>query len=122
MRSFVIGGFCFAFLAVTVRADDFAKEKLDNWHQWRGPQADGTSPHGKPPVKWDDKTNIKWKTELPGLGSSTPIVWGDLVFVLTAVDTGRQADPADIPKQDPRFEKKTAPPPTYHQFVVLAID
>jgi outer membrane protein assembly factor BamB len=122
MRSFVIGGFCFALLAVAARADDFAKEKLDNWHQWRGPRADGTSPHGKPPVRWDDKTNIKWKTELPGLGTSTPIVWGDLIFVLTALDTGRQADPADIPEQDPRFEKKTTPPRTYHQFIVLAID
>ncbi|HEY7154412.1 MAG TPA: PQQ-binding-like beta-propeller repeat protein [Gemmataceae bacterium] len=122
MRSFVIGALCFALFAVAVRADDFAKEKLDNWHQWRGPRADGTSPHGKPPLKWDDKTNIKWKTELPGLGSATPIVWGDLVFVLTALDTGRQADAADIPKPDSRFDKKTTPPTTYHQFVVLAID
>jgi outer membrane protein assembly factor BamB len=113
---------CFVLFAVAARADDFAKEKLDNWHQWRGPRADGTSPHGKPPVKWDDKTNIKWKTELPGLGSATPIVWGDLVFVLTALDTGRQAADADIPKTNSRFDKRTTPPTTYHQFVVLAID
>ncbi len=110
------------FISSSLRADDFAQQRLDNWHQWRGPLANGTSPHGKPPLKWDDKTNIQWKTELPGLGSSTPIVWGDLVFVLTALDTGRQAAAADIPQADPRFEKKTTPPTTYHQFLVLALD
>jgi outer membrane protein assembly factor BamB len=111
-----------ACLVTSVRADEFAKESHDNWHHWRGPLANGTAPRGKPPVKWDGQTNIKWKTELPGLGSSTPIVWGDLVFVLTAIDTGREADPADIPKPDPRFQKKPVPPTTYHQFVVLALD
>jgi outer membrane protein assembly factor BamB len=122
MRTLTIGGLCFLLCVSTATADDFARDKLDNWHQWRGPEANGTSPHGKPPVKWDDKTHIKWKTELPGLGTSTPIVWGDLVFVLSALDTGRQADPADIPKQDEHFEKRTTPPTTYHQFIVLAID
>ena len=122
MRQLSTLALCFALFSVSLRADDFAKERLDNWHQWRGPLANGTSPHGNPPVKWDDKTNIKWKTPLPGLGSSTPIVWGDLVFVLTAIDTGREAAAADLPKQDPRFSKKTTSPTTYHQFVVLALD
>jgi outer membrane protein assembly factor BamB len=122
MGRFSIGVLCFMFAVVPARADEFARDKLDNWHQWRGPLANGTAPHGQPPLKWDDKTNIKWKTDLPGLGSSTPIVWGDLVFVLTAIDTGRQAAPADLPKPDTRFDKKTKPPTTYHQFVVLAID
>jgi outer membrane protein assembly factor BamB len=110
------------FFAASVRADESAKQRLDNWHQWRGPLANGTAPHGKPPVKWDAKTNIKWKTELPGLGTSTPIVWDDLVFVLTALDTGRTAAAADIPQPQPRFPKKTGAPQTYHQFIVLALD
>src|SRR5262249_10891705 len=42
--------------------------------------------------------------------------------VLTAIDTGRQAEPAALPKTDPQFEKKTQPPTTYHQFVVLCIE
>jgi outer membrane protein assembly factor BamB len=105
-----------------VWADEFDKQILDNWHQWRGPLANGSAPHGKPPVKWDAKTNIKWKTALPGPGSTTPIVWGNLVFVTTAVDTERQANPADVPKSNPRFEKKTQPSTTYHQFIVLALD
>lgn len=122
MNRFALLPLFLTFISLPVRAEDFVQQRLDNWPQWRGPLANGTAPRGKPPATWDKNTNIKWKTELPGLGSSTPIVWGDLVFVLTAIDTGREADPADIPKADPRFQKKTKPPTTYHQFVVLAID
>jgi outer membrane protein assembly factor BamB len=109
-------------LSPVCHADDFDREKLDNWHQWRGPLANGTAPHGQPPLKWAEQTNVKWKAEIPGLGSSTPIVWKDQVFVLTVIDTGRQARAGDLPKGDPRFEKKTQGPGTYHQFVVLSYD
>lgn len=107
-------------LAVPVQAAD--PDPLDNWPQWRGPLATGAAPRGNPPVKWNAKTNVKWKVALPGRGASTPIVWGDQVFVLTAVDTGREAAPADIPKPNPRFTKRTKPPITYYQFLVLALD
>jgi outer membrane protein assembly factor BamB len=103
-------------------AADTQPSPLDNWPQWRGPEATGMAPTADPPLRWDDHTNIKWKTALPGRGSSTPIVWGDQVFLLTVIDTGRAAKPDDIPKPDPRFESKTKPPTTYHQFVVLSID
>ncbi len=59
-----------------------------NWPQWRGPRSTGEAPHGDPPVRWDDKTNIRWKAPLPGLGHATPVVWGDRIFVLTAVPAG----------------------------------
>src|SRR5262249_26334769 len=75
-----------------------------------------------PPVTWDEKTNVKWKVDLPGRGSASPIVWGDRVFVLTAVKTDRMATPADLPKPDPRFEKKTNAPTNFYQFVVLCFD
>jgi outer membrane protein assembly factor BamB len=122
MKHFVLLPLLFVFFSSSIRADEFAKERLNKWHQWRGPLANGSAPNGNPPVKWDDKTNIKWKTALPGPGSATPIVWGNLVFVATAVDTGREANPADLPKPNPRLEKKTQPPATYHQFIVLALD
>jgi outer membrane protein assembly factor BamB len=113
--------------AVTFTAsarDDADKERLANWHQWRGPLATGMSPDGDPPLRWGEKTNVKWKAPLPGKGSSTPIVWGDQVFVLTAIDTGKTADPKDIPMPDPRYakDKKTQAPKTYHQFIVLSFD
>jgi outer membrane protein assembly factor BamB len=109
-------------LALPARAGDPGPQRLDNWHQWRGPEANGTAPKADPPVKWDQKTNIKWKAELPGRGSATPIVWGDQVFVLTAIKTDREAKPEDLPRTDPGFEKKTSAPTNYYQFVVLSFD
>jgi outer membrane protein assembly factor BamB len=113
---------CLGLLPGALGAAEPAADPLDNWHQWRGPLATGEAPRGNPPLRWDGKTNVKWKAAIPGRGSATPIVWGDRVFVLTAVDTGKEADPKDIPKPDRRFKKLTTPPTTYHQFLVLALD
>jgi outer membrane protein assembly factor BamB len=97
-------------------------ERTEYWHHWRGPNADGVALHADPPIRWKQDSNIKWKAELPGRGSASPIVWGDRVFVLTAVDTGREADPANLPKLDPKFQKKTTAPTNYYQFLVLCFD
>jgi outer membrane protein assembly factor BamB len=114
----------FAFTLTPLPAG--AAEKLDpltQWPHWRGPLANGSAPGATPPLKWDAATNVAWKAAVPGRGASTPIVWGDQVFLLTAIDTGKKADPKDLPaKADPKFEKKTTAPDTYHQFVVLAYD
>jgi outer membrane protein assembly factor BamB len=58
-----------------------------NWPQFRGPDATGIADGQHPPVTWDVKagTNVRWKTPIPGLGHSCPVVWGDKVFVTTAV-------------------------------------
>lgn len=56
-----------------------------NWPQWRGPLATGVAPAGDPPAKWSETENVKWKVKLPGKGSSTPIIWENLVFIHTAM-------------------------------------
>ena len=58
-----------------------------NWPYWRGPAADGMAV-GDAPVTWSATENVRWKTDIPGLGNSSPIVWGDFVFVTTAIKTG----------------------------------
>jgi outer membrane protein assembly factor BamB len=58
----------------------------ENWPEWRGPRRDGTSLERNLPVKWSATENVKWKTELPGPGNSTPIVWGNQVFITQAVE------------------------------------
>jgi outer membrane protein assembly factor BamB len=78
--------------AAPVLADDFHASAAQNWHQWRGPNANGTADLANPPVEWDESKNIKWKVEIPGKGTSTPIVWQDRVFVLTAIKTERQKE------------------------------
>src|SRR5688500_9196886 len=55
------------------------------WPQWRGPLATGVSPDANPPVEWSEERNVRWKLALPGKGHSTPIVWGDRVFLTAAV-------------------------------------
>lgn len=100
----------------------FGAARLDNWHHWRGPEANGTAPKADPPLTWDAKTNIAWKASVPGRGSATPIVWGDQVFVVTALKTERVASADELPKVDPTLERKTTPPSNYYQFIVLSFD
>jgi outer membrane protein assembly factor BamB len=59
-----------------------------DWPQWRGPLRTGVAPQGNPPAEWSESKNVKWKVEIPGLGSGTPVVWGGTIFVLTAVPAG----------------------------------
>jgi hypothetical protein len=66
----------FACTALSARAE--------NWPQWRGPRLDGTSLESGVPTRWTATENIAWRTELPGSGHSSPIVWGDSVFVTAA--------------------------------------
>lgn len=61
-----------------------------NWPSWRGPNQDNTSPESKFPTTWSRSTNVKWRTPLPDAGNSSPIVWGDTVFVTQAVRDGRE--------------------------------
>jgi outer membrane protein assembly factor BamB len=101
----------------------FGDSFADNWHQWRGPNATGVSPTADPPVAWGEDENIKWKVAIEGQGTSTPIIWGDKVFVLTAINTGVKdpsiPDPEDQPKTN-FFDIKQ--PNAQHAFVVLCLD
>ena len=56
--------------------------------QWRGPGGQGISQERGLPERWGASENIAWKTDLRGLGASSPIVWGDRVFVTSQVGTG----------------------------------
>ncbi len=142
---FVLGScLCFAF---TATAADLATEQLDNWHHWRGPLANGVAPNAKPPLNWDADTNIKWKTEITGSGTSTPIIWGDKIFLTTAIDTKLKPQQSeteaaelkadDGPPQPPRTGKGPPrrggkrggfrgfggnKPETIFQFMVLCLD
>ena len=64
-----------------------------NWPQFRGPNASGVAEGAKPPVSWDSEKgqNIRWKTPIPGIAVSSPIVWGDQVFVTTAISSDPKA-------------------------------
>jgi outer membrane protein assembly factor BamB len=59
-----------------------------NWPQWRGPSANGISEEKGLPLEWGPERNILWKSALPGLGTSTPVVWDDFVFVTSQIGNG----------------------------------
>ena len=69
----------------------FAQSKTSlkgvNWPSFRGPEASGIAEGYPTPISWDVKKgkNIKWKTEIPGLGHSSPVVWGDRIFITSAI-------------------------------------
>jgi outer membrane protein assembly factor BamB len=122
----------------------------DNWPQWRGPLMTGVSPTANPPVNWSVTTNIKWKVKIPGRGLSTPLVWGDQVFIQTAIPTAKaevnagehssdsastkkdevaKPDPAPTdpgrPKGPPQRGGRgmaSQPPKVPYQFVLLCLD
>ncbi len=56
-----------------------------NWPGWRGPNGDGTSIETTLPTQWDSITNVVWKSTVPGIGYSSPIVWSDKLFTVTAI-------------------------------------
>ena len=58
----------------------------ENWPQWRGPSLNGVSGEKNLPVKWSATENVTWKLQLPAWSGSTPIVWGDRVFLNVADD------------------------------------
>ncbi len=62
----------------------------DNWPAWRGPHFTGVAQGTGYPVNWSGTENVAWKIALPGLGGSTPAVWGDAIFV-TCGDEGQNA-------------------------------
>jgi outer membrane protein assembly factor BamB len=56
-----------------------------NWPSWRGPRLDGTSAEKNVPVHWGAASNVVWKSELPGIGHASPIVWNDRVFTIASL-------------------------------------
>jgi outer membrane protein assembly factor BamB len=62
--------------------------RAEDWPGFRGPGHQGESAENNLPLRWDTQTNVAWKTPIPGEGWSSPIIWGNRVFVTTATDNG----------------------------------
>src|SRR3954471_14915223 len=66
-----------------------AVEAESNWPRWRGPEQNGHSAEKNLPVIWS-ASNIVWKTKLPGTGQSSPIIWGDRIFLTSELGQGKE--------------------------------
>lgn len=91
-----------------------------DWPQFHGPSASGVGDGAKPPIKWDATkgTNIAWSVEIPGLADSSPIVWGDQVFVTTAISS----DPKQAFRTGLYGDTDPVNDITPHQWKIFAID
>lgn len=81
------------------------------WPQWRGPNATGVAPLADPPIEWSETKNVRWKAEIPGHGLSSPIIWGDHVYVLAAVKTEKQVDNEPLTEPNRTRTHRTEPTP-----------
>ena len=101
---------------------------IDNyWPTWRGPAANGTAAQGNPPLTWSESEDIKWKVAIPGQGHSSPVIWGNKIFLQTAIDTGQVKAAATQPAQpsavaNGRKGLSTPVPKTIHKFDLLCLD
>jgi len=77
----------------------------DNWPQWRGPAGTGISEGNSYPDEWAPDKNVAWKTPVPGRGLSSPVVWGNRVFLTTSIE-GQPAPPDHKPPIHPDFNNK----------------
>jgi outer membrane protein assembly factor BamB len=59
----------------------FGQEPPTNWPRWRGPNADGVADARNLPIQWSKTENIRWSVKLPGWGTSSPVVFGERVFI-----------------------------------------
>lgn len=89
------------------------------WYHWRGPNRNGSADESAdPPTRWSPTENVAWSVEIPGEGSSTPIVVGNRIVVTSARATDR---PAEQPVEaDPRA--KTVPPDVFYEFLITCVD
>lgn len=104
----------------------YGESREDFWPAWRGPHANGVATKGDPPITWSETENIKWKVKMPDRGESTPIIWGNKIFLQTAVPMVEEPpdayDKEEFPEKDahqqPRAPKDTVP----WRFGLLCLD
>lgn len=106
-------------LVLLVVAGTIQAQSDAHWPQWRGPFFNGMA-RGDAPTVWSDTKNVKWKAPIPGRGFSTPVIWGDRIFLTTAIPSGKAAEePASAPEGR---RGRGSGPLVEHRFEVLCLD
>jgi len=96
-----------------------ATNAADNWPQFRGADARGISDNDQLPVKWSATENVEWKTDLPGRGWSSPVVWGNRIFLTSVINDGTSEEP----KKGLYYGgNRPKPPESVHRWMVYGMD
>ena len=67
-----------------------ASASAGEWPCWRGSRGDGVSEEANVPIRWSSTENVAWKVPIPGVGHSSPVIWGDRIFVTTYIEQGNE--------------------------------
>jgi len=110
-----------ALTALTAVLSLGAAGATDNWPGFRGPDAGVAADDPALPDTWSETENIVWKTSIPGMGWSSPIVWGDHVFLTSAISAGKEAEPVKG-LYDPGDEHGKTRAAADHRWAVYDID
>jgi outer membrane protein assembly factor BamB len=109
-------------------ADGDGVDRLRQWPQWRGPLANGVAPDSDPPLRWKsadgERENVAWVAEVPGNSLSTPVVWGDRIFLMTSVSADEAAYFESREQAQGVLDAGEWPPdvsPVAQSFVVMAL-
>jgi len=84
MKNIILPLVCSVLFCAAVSA-----QQPENWSRFRRPNGQGISVAKNLPVRWSVDENIAWKTDIPGEGWSSPIVWNDHIFLTTTTDEGK---------------------------------
>jgi outer membrane protein assembly factor BamB len=110
---------CFSLLLLLVVCSTEPVQAQDNWPQFRGAQSLGISDNQNLPDTWSATENVAWKTDIKGRGWSSPIVWGNKIFVTSVVNLGEE----EAPKKGLYFGgERKEPPKDEHQWNVVCLD
>jgi outer membrane protein assembly factor BamB len=111
MKRLVIAVVCLGLSSIAINAQ--------NWPSFRGPNASGVAEGTKPPLTWDveKSQNVLWKTAIPGLSHASPVIWGNNIFVITAISTDSKVSFA---VKDRGIDLATDEVP--HTWMIYAID
>lgn len=115
--SFVLLLFCFNRQAIAQES-----EVTSNWPQWRGPLGTGVALKGNPPTDFNETKNMKWKTEIPGKGHATPIVWGNKIVVLTAVATNEKIEAKESEPSEGQQRMSGTKTDAVHEYRVVLVN
>ena len=91
----------------------------ENWPQFRGPAASGVSTNSGLPDTWSAADHVAWKTEIPGRGWCSPIVWGERIFITTAIKEGGEPEAV---KKGLYFGGNRPVPKEVHRWMVYCLD
>lgn len=97
-------------------------KEANNWMQWRGPLGTGAAVKGNPPVEFSETKNLKWKTEIPGKGHATPIVWENKIIVQTAVETDEKIEIETKEESEGQRRMSGTKTDAIHEFKVLLVN